>query len=290
VCVGGRGAGVCTYDDIKIKLAQRTSSLHVTSHFVTQAHFTIMGSWVREGSVTFSILGLDKPCSTWYKIFGDLNSDKVPLIILHGGSGACHEYPLALADLTSNYSIPTIFYDQIGKGRSTHLRETAGDEAFWSVPLFLAELSNLIAQLHIDTFDLYGHSWGGMLAAEFAAGNPPGLRRLVISNSLASMATWRVGVEMLRGRLPKAVQEALERCEREGDWESEEYEGAVEVFMKRHGYLKRPWPVEEVELVVGWLKEDATTCRTLYGPISLRCPCLFYIRVLNLNGDVLCLI
>jgi hypothetical protein len=39
------------------------------------------------GTVPFKVPGVDKECFTWYKIFGDLNSGKRPLIALHGGPG-----------------------------------------------------------------------------------------------------------------------------------------------------------------------------------------------------------
>jgi len=55
-----------------------------------------------------------------------------------------------------------------------------------------------------------------MLAAEFAAETPRGLRKLVVSNSPASMETWRVRIEGLRKKLPREVRETLEECEREG--------------------------------------------------------------------------
>lgn len=43
-----------------------------------------------------------------------------------------------------------VFYDQIGSGRSTHLREKKGDEAFWSEELFWGELENLVRGLGIE--------------------------------------------------------------------------------------------------------------------------------------------
>lgn len=54
-------------------------------------------------------------------------------------------------------------YDQIGCGRSTHLPEKLGDEAFWSVELFVRELDNLIYYLGLREtgFHLLGQSWGG---------------------------------------------------------------------------------------------------------------------------------
>ncbi|TGO55325.1 hypothetical protein BOTNAR_0247g00170 [Botryotinia narcissicola] len=121
-----------------------------------------------EGLAEFIVPGISKPCQTWYKVAGDLTTSQTPLIVLHGGPGACHEYLLPLEDLAP--SIPLVFYDQIGNGLSTHLPEKAGDEAFWSVKLFQDELDNLISHLELkDRFiDVCGHSWGGMLAAVWA--------------------------------------------------------------------------------------------------------------------------
>ena len=54
----------------------------------TRPRQTMTDPNVQEGKVPFSVSGLDKPCNTWYKTFGDLRSGKNPLIVLHGGPGA----------------------------------------------------------------------------------------------------------------------------------------------------------------------------------------------------------
>lgn len=149
-----------------------------------------------EGTAEFIVPGLSEPCQTWFKTIGDLTTSQTPLIIIHGGPGACHDYLLPLTDLSP--STPLIFYDQIGNGRSTHLPDKAGNEAFWSVDLFHNELDNLISHLGLKNrpIDIFGHSWGGMLAAIWAAtpSSSVNLRRLVIANSLASRLriVWRV--------------------------------------------------------------------------------------------------
>jgi pimeloyl-ACP methyl ester carboxylesterase len=61
-------------------------------------------------------------------------------------------------------SIPVVFYDQIGCGESTRLPEKKGDGNFWTLELFIKDLENVIAALNIDQYDLFGHSWGGLLA------------------------------------------------------------------------------------------------------------------------------
>lgn len=218
-----------------------------------------------DGTADFKVPGLSKTCHTWYKVIGDLTTSATPLIIIHGGPGACHEYLLPLMDLAP--AIPLVFYDQIGNGQSTHLPDKAGDEEFWSVDLFKNELDNLISHLGLKqrSIDVYGHSWGGMLAAEWAATptSSVNLRRLVISNSLASMNVWRDGITRLRKQLPEDVQEVLDRAEKKKDFESPEYEAAVEVFYKRHLSLARPWPAEEVQAALDWFSKDSTTYGTM---------------------------
>lgn len=210
----------------------------------------------------FNVSGLPEPCQTWYKVIGDLQSNQTPLVVLHGGPGACHDYLLPLTDL----SVPLVFYDQIGNGRSTHLPDKNGDEGFWSVNLFLDELNNLLSHLGLSSrpIDLYGHSWGGMLAAEWAVTpESSNLRRLVISNSLASMDVWRVGITALRSQLPKDVQTVLDKAEETQDFTSPEYEAAIDVFYQRHLSLARPWPAPEVQSALDWFAADATTYGTM---------------------------
>ena len=130
-----------------------------------------------------------RPCQTSYKVYGDLKSGTTPVVALHGGPGSTHHYIISIADLYVKYSIPVVFYDQLGNGDSTHLPEKVGDAgSFWTEQLFLDELDNLLRHLGIqDNYSVIGHSWGGMLAARHAARRPKGLRRLIISNSPADI-------------------------------------------------------------------------------------------------------
>lgn len=108
------------------------------------------------------------------------------------------------------------------------------DEDFWTEDLFRAELDNLIDHLGLRkrSFDLYRQSWGGMLASKYAALHPNGLRKLVLADSPASLGLMLEGVQALRGALPRDVQEVLEKCEKEDNFESREYGQACEVFYK----------------------------------------------------------
>lgn len=147
-----------------------------------------------EGEVAFDVPDAGKECKTWYKIFGSLESKSPVLITLHGGPGAGHDYLVPLADIYQKYGLPVVMYDQIGCARSTHIRDKAGDEDFWSFELFISELDNLIDKLHLRErgFYLLGQSWGGVLASAYAmhqpqGKSPSGLKKLVIASGPASI-------------------------------------------------------------------------------------------------------
>lgn len=163
---------------------------------------------VTEGYAPFPIPGVDKETKTYYKVVGDLaQRTRPPLIALHGGPGFAHDYLLPLSDLAAApYGVPVVFYDQIGGGRSTHLPERAGDVGFWTEQLFEDEFFNLLRHLGVqDEYDVIGHSWGGMLGERIAAKHAKGLRKLVLTDSLADMETWAREARRLLNLLPKEV-------------------------------------------------------------------------------------
>jgi len=199
---------------------------------------------------------------TWYRITGELDGNKPPLVTLHGGPGAAHNYLDRFAKLAEG-GRAVVHYDQLGVGRSTHLREQGAD--FWNVQLFVDELDNLLAHLGIGgRYHLLGQSWGGMLAAEHAVRQPTGLRALVIANSPASMALWVQEADRLRAALPPEVQATLLRHEAAGTTESDEYNAAVRVFYDRH-VCRVPWP-EELQASFDAIAADPTVYHTMNGP------------------------
>jgi proline-specific peptidase len=222
-----------------------------------------------EGLIPFDAPGAGKPCHTWFKVVGDLhspasNSSKVlPLIICHGGPGACHELLGPLADLNIQFGIPVIFYDQIGSGKSTHLREKAGDLSFWNEELFIQELENIVDYLCLrNGFDLYGQSWGGMLAVRYATLHPTGLRKLIIADAPASVELEQKGEQILRAKLPKDIREAIEKGEKEGTTDSKEYQEAIKFFREKHVCRVVPEP-EELRIAMEHIKEDPTSLNAM---------------------------
>lgn len=193
-----------------------------------------------EGAVPFKVPNAGKDCETWYKVVGDLNSAVTPLVVVHGGPGLTHDYLKTLGEFWERKGIPVVLYDQIGNGRSTHLPEKKGDEAFWVEPLFWAELENLVEKLGFTEgekgWNLLGHSWGGMMGATFAGRNPKpkGLRKLILGNAPATMQSWLDAYNGYRKLLPQDIQDKLTECEKNGGYETKEYEDALMPFMSKH--------------------------------------------------------
>ncbi|HQT67351.1 MAG TPA: proline iminopeptidase-family hydrolase [Acetobacteraceae bacterium] len=181
---------------------------------------------------------------TWYRVVGPLDGGQPPLLILHGGPGATHDY-VDRFRLLAGPDRAVIHYDQLGCGNSSHL--PAQDPSFWTVDLFLAELDHLLDHLGIaGRYDLLGQSWGGMLGAEHAIRQPAGLRALVIADSPASMITWVAEANRLRAELPASVQQALTAHEAAGTTDHPDYLAAVDVFYERHLCRVKPQPEEVV--------------------------------------------
>jgi L-proline amide hydrolase len=201
---------------------------------------------------------------TWYRVDGDLGaSGPAPLVILHGGPGAAHDYLEPVADLASTAGRPCVLYDQIGCGRSQHLPDAPA--GFWTVDLFRRELAALVEHLNIaGRYHVLGQSWGGMLGMEHALEHPTGLRSLVVANSPASMELWLSEANRLRSLLPPEVQDMLARHEAANTTDSEAYEQAVMKFYERH-LCRIPFP-DALRRTFAQLAEDPTVYHTMNGP------------------------
>lgn len=97
--------------------------------------------------------------------------DGVPLLLLHGGPGVPHDHFEPLVEALRERR-RVIVYDQLGCG----LSDKPQDESLWTVEHYLAELQEIVRKLKLKDFAILGQSWGGMLALEYAALRPEGLR------------------------------------------------------------------------------------------------------------------
>jgi L-proline amide hydrolase len=210
-----------------------------------------------EGTVAF------EGGETWYRVTGSLDTvGPAPLVVLHGGPGATHDYLLSLGDLAAG-GRAVVHYDQLGNGRSSHYPERGAD--FWTVELFVRELHNLVGALGIaERHHVLGQSWGGFLAQEYALTQPGGLRSMVLADTAASFPDFVAEANRLRAELPSEVEATLRRHEEAGTTDDSEYEQAFLVFYARH-VCRVEWP-PEVAASFQWIARDPTVYHTMNGP------------------------
>ena len=199
---------------------------------------------------------------TWYRVLdGDEQSDrKLPVVLLHGGPGATHDYLEPLETLADT-GRRVVFYDQLGCGKS----DLPDDDSLWVVETFVEELDVIRRELGLDRIHLFGNSWGGMLAMEYALTQPSGLESLILASSPASIPQWVEETGKLRAKLPPDVQAVLDRHEAAGTTDDPEYEEAATEFYKRHVCRTDPWP-DCVLRSFQFIEEHGDVYHTMNGP------------------------
>lgn len=173
---------------------------------------------------------------TWYRTVGANRPGTLPLLCLHGGPGAPHDYLEPLDALARSRLV--IFYDQCGCGNS----DQPSNPELWKVPHFVQEVDTVRKALGLEKVHILGQSWGGMLGMEYALTQPAGLASLIVADSPASMTQWVEEANKLRAALPPDVQETLVKHEDAGTTDDPAYQAAVMVFYRRHLCRTLPWP------------------------------------------------
>ena len=197
----------------------------------------------------------------WYRVVGaDEDMGKVPLVVLHGGPGMPHDY---LAPLSSQArgGRRVVFYDQLGCGNS----DQPNDPSLWTIDRYLDELAAVLRALDLRRVHLLGHSWGGMLAMEYALRAPASLASLIVASSPASMAQWMSEATRLRRALPAEVQAELDTHESAGTTDDPDYIVAMLVYYQRHVCRLDPWP-EALTRAMAKLFENSSVYRAMNGP------------------------
>ena len=191
----------------------------------------------------------------WYKIVG--SGDTIPLLVLHGGPGFPHNYLKPLESLSDER--PVVFYDQLGCGNS----DRPEDPNLWHTERFVEELAKVRQSLNLEQAHILGHSWGSMLATDYALTKPEGIMSLILASPCLSIPRWLEDVGTYRKQLPADVQEVLDRNELAGTTESEEYEEAVMEFYRIHLCRMDPWPEVLEQTMVG---AGLQVYHTMWGP------------------------
>ena len=198
---------------------------------------------------------------TWYRIVGEGEDDgKLPLLCLHGGPGGTHDY-LESLEAMAETGRRVVFYDQIGCGKS----DLPDDPSLWKVETFVDELGVVRERLGLDRLHVFGNSWGGMLAMEYALTQPEGVASMIVASSPSSIPQWVAEANRLRADLPEDVQQTLKKHEDAGTTSDPEYDEACQVFYKRHVCRLPEWP-DYVRRSFQFLAEHGVVYNTMNGP------------------------
>jgi proline iminopeptidase len=175
-----------------------------------------------------------------YKVWTKkLGSGPIKVLLLHGGPGFNHEYLEALESFLPQAGIEMYYYDQLGCNNS----DQPDDPSLWTLARYTTEVEEVRRGLGLTDFVLYGHSWGAMLAIEYALSHQQHLRGLVISNMTAGIQSYLKRTGFIKSQLPADTLARLTALEAKQDYDSPEYQK----IMMEDLYPKvicrvQPWP------------------------------------------------
>jgi proline iminopeptidase len=156
----------------------------------------------------------------WTKRVG--NNPGIKVLLLHGGPGATHEYFEAFDSYLPKEGIEYYYYDQLGSAFSDQPK----DPSLWDLPRFVEEVEQVRLALRLDSSNFYllGHSWGGILAVEYALKYQSNLKGLIISNMMADISAYVEYAQkvLMPAMDPKVLAEIME-IEAKKDYDNPRY-------------------------------------------------------------------
>ncbi|MDQ2877133.1 MAG: proline iminopeptidase-family hydrolase [Actinomycetota bacterium] len=178
----------------------------------------------------------------WVKRVG--NNPDLRVLLLHGGPGSTHEYLEACDSYLPAAGVEYYYYDQLGSAFS----DQPDEPSLWETDRFVDEVEQVRQALGLsrDNFVLYGHSWGGILAIEYALRYQQHLRGLVISNMMSSVPAYNAYAEQaLMPGMDQAALAEIKALETGGDIENPRYMELLSEQHYIHHVLRMPaadWP------------------------------------------------
>ena len=206
----------------------------------TADYFNSSDSGIKTGGVR--IIQIETPVgkfNVWTKRFG--NNPKIKVLLLHGGPAMTHEYFECFESFFPKEGIEFYEYDQLGSFYSDQPK----DSSLWTTARFVEEVEQVRKALGLnkDNFYLLGHSWGGILAMEYALKYQQNLKGLIISNMVASIPRYEKYNTVLRSQMRKSLIDSLQGYEAKGLYKDSVYSDLVfKEYYTRHLCRIPEWP------------------------------------------------
>jgi len=199
---------------------------------LSTSYFTPVDTGIQTGGV--KVISIQTPkgnFNVWTKRFG--NNPTIKLLLLNGGPGATHEYFECMENFLPAEGIEFIYYDQLGCGNSQDPKDTS----LWDLDRYVEEVEQVRQALNLDNSNFYllGHSWGGILAMQYALKYQDNLKGLIISNMMSSGPDYgKYAQEVLAKQFDPKILDTIRQIEAKGDFQNPKY---MELLMP-HFYAK----------------------------------------------------
>ncbi|RMH64384.1 MAG: alpha/beta fold hydrolase [Calditrichaeota bacterium] len=178
----------------------------------------------------------------WTKRVG--NNPRIKVLLLHGGPGANHVYWSCADSYFPRAGIEYYYYDQLGSLNS----DIPQDTSLWRTERFVEEVEQVRRALGLnkDNFYLMGHSWGGLLALEYALKYQHHLKGLIISNMMVSIPDYiKYADSVLAPQMAPDILNRIRTYEQNRDYDNPEYLRLIEQHYYPQHVLRMPpeqWP------------------------------------------------
>lgn len=166
--------------------------------------------------------------NVWTKRVG--NNPTARVLLLHGGPGATHEYFEAFDSYFPAAGIEYYYYDQLGSAYSAQ----PDIDDLWELPRFVDEVDQVRRALGLrrENFYLLGHSWGGILAIEYALAHQEHLKGLIVSNMMSSVPAYNAYAhDVLMPAMDQTVLAEVQQLEAAGRHAEPRY---MELLLPHH--------------------------------------------------------
>lgn len=203
------------------------SSPEKTETASPSTYFTDDAPGVKNGGVRMIPISTPKGnFNVWTKRIG--HNPSIKLLLLNGGPGLTHEYFECFESFLPAEGIEFIYYDQLGCGNSDNPKDTS----LWDLTRSVDEVEQVRKALGLDAsnFFLLGHSWGGIVAMEYALKYQQQLKGLVISNMMCSCPEYgKYADEVLAKQMNPVVLDSIKTLEAKKDFSNPRY---MQLLMK----------------------------------------------------------
>jgi len=170
----------------------------------------------------------------YYKMLGR----GAPLLIVHGGPGASHDYFLPyLLPLARRNKV--VFIDERGSGRSQKLEDPSG----YTIENMVEDVESVRQALGLGKISLMGHSYGGALAQAYALKYQANLTHLILGSTWSSSKALNEVFVKMKQNMSAELRERIDKLEAAGlygqgkDYEKNRYTNDYMIAAWGEGYF-----------------------------------------------------